>query len=70
VFREVFENDALQISGALSSRDLPEWDSLAQVRLIFALEEEFGIKFAIHEVSQFHTVGQLKRVVSRHTPPS
>ncbi|MEN9637327.1 MAG: hypothetical protein RL077_5731 [Verrucomicrobiota bacterium] len=64
VFREVFDNPALDISDASSAQDVPEWDSLAQVKLIIGLEEEFRIKFTTNEVAEMKCVADLKAALS------
>lgn len=63
VFREVFDNDAMEITDQVSAKDVPEWDSLAQVRLILALEEEFGVEFSAEETGEMTCVGDLKKVL-------
>jgi acyl carrier protein len=64
VFREVFENNKLTLSDALSPETMPQWDSLAHVKLIMASEEEFGVKFSIEETVESTSVGQLKAVLA------
>lgn len=64
VFREVFDNDQMEISDSLSPKDVPDWDSLAQVRLIITLEEEFSVKFTTQEVAQMTCVGDLKQALA------
>lgn len=61
VFREVFDNDEMEICDDMSAKDVPEWDSLAQVKLIIGLEEEFGIHFTTHEVVEMTCIGDLKK---------
>ncbi len=63
VFREVFENDGMQVTDSLSVENTPEWDSLAQIKLIVGLEEEFGIKFTTDEVMEANSVGALKQAI-------
>ena len=64
VFREVFENDKLTLSDALSPETLPQWDSLAHVKLMMGCEEEFGVKFSIDETVESTSVAQLKAVLA------
>jgi acyl carrier protein len=64
VFREVFENNKLTLSDALSPETMPQWDSLAHVKLIMASEEEFGVKFSIEETVESTSVGQLKAALA------
>jgi acyl carrier protein len=63
VFREVFDSDEMEILDEMAAKDVPEWDSLAQVKLIIGLEEEFDIKFTTHEVAQMTCVGDLKKAL-------
>ncbi len=64
IFREVFDDDKLALSNSLSPETLAEWDSLAQVKLIVACEEEFGIKFSIDETIEIASAGKLKEVLA------
>jgi acyl carrier protein len=52
IFREIFDDNQLDISDELSPRNLPAWDSLAQVKLLLALEEEFGVQFTTAEAAE------------------
>ena len=68
VFREVFDDDQMEVWDQMSAKDVSEWDSLAQVKLIIGLEEEFGIKFTTHEVAKMTCVGDLKDALARKEP--
>jgi acyl carrier protein len=57
VFRDVFEEPDMLLTSETSREQLPEWDSVAQVKLILALEETFGVEFSTEEVAAIHTVG-------------
>ena len=63
VFREVFYDDDLKLSDDLSPRTMPEWDSLAQVRLISSLEDEFGVKFTTEELVAANSVAKMKGIL-------
>lgn len=64
VFREAFENDKLTLTDTLSPETMPQWDSLAQVKLMMGCEEEFGIKFTTEETVESTSVGKLKSVLA------
>jgi acyl carrier protein len=64
IFREVFENDRLTLSDSLSAESMPEWDSLAHMKLIMTCEEEFGVKFSIEETVESNSVAKLKAVLA------
>jgi acyl carrier protein len=61
VFRTVFGDDELEVRDDLTAEQVPDWDSLAHVNLMFAIEEEFGVHFRDHEFGQFADVGALRR---------
>ena len=63
VFREVFDDEALSVDDETSARDVPEWDSLAQAKLIIALEHEFKVSFTTAEIGSWSNVGDLKRAL-------
>ncbi len=54
----------MEVNNESSAKTMPEWDSLAHVRLIIALEEEFDIKFTTHEVVQMACVGDLEEALA------
>jgi acyl carrier protein len=64
IFREAFDNDKLTLTDALSPETMPQWDSLAHVRLMMGCEEEFGVKFTIEETVESTSVGKLKSVLA------
>ena len=65
VFRRVFENDSIQITDAMTAQDVPEWDSLAHINLIVEIEEEFGLKFTVDDISGLKNVGEMIALVER-----
>lgn len=66
VFREVFDDDEITISDETTARDIPEWDSLAHVSLVVAVEQEFGVRFASTDVGRLKNVGELRQLIERH----
>jgi acyl carrier protein len=70
VFREVLEDDSLQLSADDSEAALPASDSFAQVNLIIALEEEFGVKFSIDDVAETKKVDALRKRIERKSAGS
>jgi acyl carrier protein len=59
VFREVFEDDELEIDRGTTAQDVEGWDSLMHVTLLVNVERAFGIKFSSSEVASMKDVGQL-----------
>lgn len=59
LFRDIFESDDLVLSDSLSAKDVPEWDSLSNVRLFVAIEQAFRVRFTSAEITGLQNVGQL-----------
>jgi len=67
VFRQVFSQPSLDIQDDMTAADVPGWDSLTHVTLVFAIEQRFGVKFSTREVMVLKTVGDLVRLIERKT---
>ena len=63
IFQEIFDDPKLEIRPATSPDDIPDWDSVAQVKIVLAIEEAFGTRFITSEVAEFHTVGDFLRAL-------
>ena len=61
VFRMVFNDDDLVLTDSTTAAEVPGWDSLAHVNLMFAIEQEFGLQFPGNQFSEFENVGELER---------
>lgn len=59
VFRDIFDLPDLEISNSYTANSIKGWDSLAHVRLIVALEEEFEIEFEPEKIMELRSVGEL-----------
>jgi acyl carrier protein len=59
VFREVFDNEQLDIYDEMQAKDVEGWDSLTHITLIMAIEDTFKIKFSTREVMGFQNVGEM-----------
>jgi acyl carrier protein len=70
-FRDVLE-DVLGWQLELSDDDGPAtveaWSSLAQIRLVHALETRFEVRLPDSALLEQQTVGSLKAVVREHVP--
>ena len=64
VFRDVLDDDVLEITPEMTANDVEDWDSLSHVRLILSVERIFDIHFSIIELAQFDNVGQLADMVT------
>ena len=65
IFKDVFDNEELLISQETTSKDIDEWDSMAQIDIIVALENEFGLKFTIEEVQKLTSIKSMISTLSK-----
>ena len=66
VFRQVFDNDDLRVTPETGPRDIPGWDSVAHMKLILTIEEDFAVQFTDEEVASLQTVGELLAAIAAH----
>ena len=57
IFKEVFTNVKIDVTRELSAADVDEWDSLAHINIIIAIEKEFKISFLLEELDNQKKVG-------------
>ena len=63
VFREVFQEEDLNIEAEMTAADIEEWDSIMHINLILTIEEYFGVRFRSSEVARLQSVGELHDLI-------
>ncbi len=63
VFRDVFDDDEITVNEDTTADDIEDWDSLEHINLISAVEDEFGIRFKMGEVSSMKNVGEMVEII-------
>lgn len=63
VFRDIFDDDSLVIGENTTSADIDDWDSIEHINLIGAVEDEFGMRFKMREVSGMKNVGEMIEII-------
>ena len=58
IIREAVDDDEVVINDSTIASDVDGWDSLAQVLIIGAIQNELGMKFTATEVSKLANVGE------------
>lgn len=59
IFRQVFDDDDINISMETTANDIDGWDSLSHVNLIISIETHYKIRFSQKELLTFKNVGDL-----------
>jgi acyl carrier protein len=65
VFRDVFDDPNLVLSETTTASDIPDWDSLQHVTLLFRIEEEFDVEFLGDEAASVADVGALTALLEQ-----
>lgn len=65
VFRDVFDDEEIEIERETTAEDIDAWDSLTHVQLIVAVEKEFQVKFSTVEVMKMKNVGEFIDLIDR-----
>ena len=65
IFRDVFDDESSVLSDETTADDIEDWDSLEQINLLMAIENNFGIKFRLADVSGLENVGAMIDLVQR-----
>jgi acyl carrier protein len=63
---DVLELDPEQVDAGAGRDSLAAWDSLAHLRIIGAVEEEFAVRFTMQEIGEIASLADIERSIARH----
>lgn len=63
VFQDVFDDESIIVGETTTSADVEDWDSLEHINLIVAIENCFGMKFNMGEVTSMKNVGEMVDII-------
>ena len=63
VFRDVFDDETIEVNDETTSKDIEDWDSLEHINLVVAVEKSFGVKFNMGEVAKLKNVGEMADLI-------
>ena len=64
--RETFDDGNIDVTRDTTADDIDAWDSLANVELMVALEQRFGVRFYTGEIARMKNVGELADTIENH----
>ena len=59
IFREVLDDESIVLNNESNSDNIDDWDSLAHIQLIVAIEKKYKIKFTAKEMVSWKNVGEM-----------
>jgi acyl carrier protein len=63
IVAEIFSIPEDSVSDEMSSKNVPEWDSMNYLLFIAELEKEFNVSFTMDQVMNAKNLGDLHRIV-------
>lgn len=65
IFRDVFDDEELEITEETTAEDIEGWDSLTHIQIIVGIEKKFKIKFSAVEIKASENVGEFIELIDR-----
>ena len=59
IFDDIFDIKKIKLKKTTNAKDISNWDSINNLKLIIILEKEFKIKFDTNEIVEIKNVGEL-----------
>lgn len=59
LFRDVFDDESIEIRDEMTAEDVDEWDSVSHISLVLAIEQEFGLRLSAAEIGGLANVGAM-----------
>lgn len=63
LFAQILELDAAQLSEQTSPDNTPQWDSLAAMGLVVAIEEKFSVQLSTKEIMKMNSIGHARETL-------
>lgn len=63
ICKQVFSDPKLEVTATTSAKDVANWDSMTNLFLIDALEQQFKFKFKLDEIMNAQNVGELCAII-------
>ena len=63
IFKDVLEDEDIELSYNTTSDDIEGWDSLNHILLIVEIEKEFNFKFKLEEIRSFKNIGEMCDII-------
>lgn len=59
IIRDVLDDETIVLTRETTANDVEDWDSLAHISIIVAIEKEFKVKFDLYELKPLKNVGEM-----------
>jgi acyl carrier protein len=69
LFAEVLQIDPTELNDNSSPDNVKEWDSLAAMKLVVAMEEKFKVQLSTKEIMKMSTIGLARKTLQSKKVP-
>ena len=66
IFQDILDIENGKINLNSTPKDIEEWDSIATINIIIAIEDEFGIKFKLKDIQEAKSVKDFLELLEAH----
>lgn len=67
IFRDELDSDDLVITKESTPDSVDGWDSLANIRIVAAIERKFGMEFDVDQIEAIKSVGDLLHAINSNS---
>ena len=65
IFRDILDQPDLVLTADSNAQNVEDWDSLAHVNLVTAIEKKYKIKFGLAELQELKNVGDMSELIAQ-----
>ena len=65
LFRDILDQPDLVLTADSNAQNVEDWDSLAHVNLVTAIEKKYKIKFGLAELQELKNVGDMSELIAQ-----
>jgi acyl carrier protein len=62
---DVLDRAPEDVTPDMKRDDIPEWDSLAHLRIVTAVEEEFGLRLTMDQIAALKSIADIQHHLER-----
>ena len=63
IFADVFGDPSIEINESTNADDIEAWDSLTNISILAAVQDEFSVSFEIDEIVAMKNVGEMVEAI-------
>jgi acyl carrier protein len=63
IFRDILDQPELVLTPESNANNVEDWDSLAHINLVSAIEKHYKIRFALGELQELKNVGDMIELI-------